>query len=140
MKLTGGINPRKRPVYLLVRNEPPVEEHVHVRTSHNARACHAVLALSEDEIRDSTLCIVVAPVIVLVPVRIFQSVVRGSVDVVLHALVPSDLVRSNAVKQLVFLAESEAIGVDPKWCMDEVSVYLTCNLYIGVLTKLPKLL
>lgn len=51
--------------------------------------------------------------ILLMPVGIPDSIVSSSVDVVLHTFVPRDFVSSNSVKELVFLAYREAVGVNP---------------------------
>jgi hypothetical protein len=51
--------------------------------------------------------------ILLVPVRILDSIVGRSIDVVLHALMSGDFVSSYAVEKLVLFSDRKAIGVHP---------------------------
>jgi hypothetical protein len=85
----------------------------YIRPSDEKGACHSLLALRKNELSNSTFGIIVAPMILLVPVRILDSIVGRSIDVVLYALMSGDFVSSNAVEKLVLFSDREAIGVHP---------------------------
>lgn len=69
--LTGWVGPQERSIILLHGHRRAIKQHVHIRPSDDSRASHAAfLALELDEIRDSALCIVVAPVKFRIPILV----------------------------------------------------------------------
>ena len=98
---------------MLLRQEHAVKQHIHVGPGSQDGACHPLLTLRKNEVRDSTLGVIVAPMILLIPVGVLDSIVGGSVDVVLYALMPRDFVSSNPIEEFTLLSYREAIGVHP---------------------------
>jgi hypothetical protein len=96
-----------------LRHEHAIIQHVHVGPSSQDRSRHPLLALRENELRNSTFGIVVPPVILLIPFGVFNCIVGRGIDVVLYPLVSCDLVRSYAVEKFVLLSDSEAVRVHP---------------------------
>jgi hypothetical protein len=71
------------------------------------------LALRNDKLSNSTLGVIVAPMILLVPVGVLDSIVSRGVDIVLYAFMSGNFVSSNAVEKLVLFSDRKAIGVNP---------------------------
>ena len=111
--LTGWVSPDKRAICVLLRNEHAVIQHVHVRSGSQNGACHSFLTLRKNEVRNSTLGIVVSPVILLIPICHLDCVVSRGVNIVLYPLMSRDLVSSYAVEELVLFSNSKAISVHP---------------------------
>jgi hypothetical protein len=68
--------------------------------------------MAEDEIAHPPLCIIMVSV-PLIPAGLAERKVRVCKDIVLHALVPRNLVRADAVEELVFFADGEAVEIHP---------------------------
>jgi hypothetical protein len=111
---TRRICPNEASVGLFFRDKHAVPEHVNVRAGRNQRALHSLLALGQDKICNSAFGIVVAPMVSFIPVGIFECIIRGSIDIMLHAFVSCDFVGSNTVEELIFLTQGETICIDPR--------------------------
>jgi len=133
--LTGWVSPNKRAIRLCLRHEHAIVQHVHVGPSPEDRTCHPLLILRENEIGNSALGIVVSPVILLVPVGVFDGVVCSSIDIVLYLLVSCNLVRSNTIEELVPFSNGEAVRVHPS-APDPIES--SVQVFLTVLTALNK--
>jgi len=79
--------------------------------------------LGENEVCNSAFGIIVAPVVLRIPVGVFEGIVDRGVEEVLDALGPGNFIGSNTIEKLVFLPEREAISIDPSTpCSMERSV------------------
>ena len=111
--LTSWVRPDKGAIILLLGHEHAIIQHVHVGSGSQNGTCGSLLTLRQNEIRNSSFCVIMAPVVLLVPVGVFDSIVGRGVEVVLHAFVSRDLVCTYTVKQLILLAYREAVRVHP---------------------------
>ena len=98
---------------MCLRHEHSIIQHVHVGSGRQNRTRHPLLALRENELRNSTFSIIVPPVILLIPIGVLDCIVGRGIDVVLYPLVSCDLVRSYTVEKFVLLSDSEAVSVHP---------------------------
>jgi hypothetical protein len=90
-----------------------IEQHVHIWSRCDDRSLGRALLLRQDEIGNSTLGVVVAPVIVLIPIAILHSVIGRGIDIVLDTFMTSNLICSDSIERLVLLSDGESVSVDP---------------------------
>jgi hypothetical protein len=55
----------------------------------------------------------VAPVVIIIPVRMLEGKVCTGIDIMLYAVVSCDFICSTAIKQLILLPEGKTISINP---------------------------